>query len=263
MKATFLNVLDLQFFAAKIKIAIDDGHGYLTLGKATPDGYHENYFNEKVVNYLKAELIRCGFDVLLVAPTTADTPLKARTDAANKWGADAYVSVHYNALAAKWRTGGGGIETFYYPNSATGKKLATFLQNELVKGTPLLNRGVKSGDLHVLRETNMVAALVECGFMDIKKEADLMKSAAYQKECAQEIARGICGYFKVPYKAEAKAAPAKPMVPKPVTKPSSEVYRVIADGKQIGAYSSDSNIIAHAKAALEAGADNIKLELVK
>lgn len=199
--------LNLQHFARKFKVALSDGHGHLTAGKRTPDGYRENYFNEAVIELLKIELIRCGFEILLLAPSTADTPLKERTDKANAWGADVYVSVHYNAISSSWRTGEGGIETYHYPNSASGKKLADFLHTEVIKGTPLRNRGVRSANFHELRESKMPAALLELGFMDIKKEADLMKSLAYRKECAVEIAQGLCKYFGVAYVPEVAGIP--------------------------------------------------------
>ena len=81
--------------AKKYAIALDDGHGMNTAGKRTPpltsDLYidntlvrkkgeviKENEFNRAVVNYLKEALIRCGFEVLLVAPTDEDTSLQAR-----------------------------------------------------------------------------------------------------------------------------------------------------------------------------------------
>lgn len=253
---------------AKKKVALSDGHGYLTAGKRTPDGYNENKFNSKVVGYLEDELKANGIDTLLVAPTTADTSLKARTDAANKWGADIYVSVHYNALASKWRSGAGGIETFHYEGSTGGKKLATAIHKELIKGTPLKDRGVKTGNLHEVRETAMPAALAECGFMDIKAEAALMKSTAYQKECAQEIAQGICKYFGIKYKSATKAnATAEKAAVQAEKKPatnstSKDLYRVVVDGKQVGAYSKDANIVSEAEAQLANGAKNIKIEKV-
>lgn len=237
----------------KLKIAISDGHGYLTAGKRTPDNFHENYFNEATVNFLYAELIRCGFDVLKVAPTTADTPLKERTDHANSWGADAYVAVHYNALGSTWRTGQGGIETYYYPNSVKGKELATSIHNQLIKGTPLLNRGVKSGNLHEVREPKAPAALAECGFMDIKHEVDLMKSAAYQKECAVEICKGICDYFKVSYVPEVASAPhgatiigyatvkAEQLNIRQTADLNSKVVGTLAKGKKVAVYSINGN----------------------
>lgn len=263
----------------KIKVALSDGHGYLTAGKRTPDGFNENKFNEKVVGFLKTELERCGFEVLLLAPTTEDTPLKERTDKANRWGADVYVAIHYNALGDKWRTGEGGIETYYYPNSKSGQALASAIHKEVIKGTHLRDRGVKSANLHEVRESHMPAALCELGFMDIKREAELMKSKDYQLECAQEVARGICNYTKVKYievktdrppvkKPEAPKKPAQPVKPtepkEPVkTAPKEDIHRITVDNIVVGAFAQDSNIVAQAKKAIDSGAKNIKIELVK
>jgi N-acetylmuramoyl-L-alanine amidase len=248
---------------AKYKVALSDGHGSQTPGKRTPDGYRENKFNSAVIDHLNTELKRCGFDTKLVAPTDADTSLKARTDAANAWDADIYFSCHFNALADKWRDGEGGIETFYHEGSTNGKKLANAIHKRLMAGTKMRDRGLKTSNLHETRETKMPAALAECGFMDIKREADLMKSAAYQKECAVEIAKGICDYFGVTYKAApAPVAPSKPTsnVNTPTTK--KEIHRVISDGKQIGAFSDDKNITEAVAAQLKSGAKKITIEQV-
>lgn len=209
------------------KIMLSDGHGIATPGKRTPDGYNENRFNKAVVNFLEPELERCGFVVKQAAPTDSDTPLKDRTDAANEWGADAYLAVHFNALFDKWRDGEGGIETYHYPGSEKGKKLATCIHKQLMKGTKMKDRGVKGGNLHEVREPNAPAALIEAGFMDIKREADLMKSAEYQKECAVEIAKGTCDYFDVEYKPEEYTGPVKNP---PTNKPAGTnktMYRVV------------------------------------
>ena len=208
-------------------IAIDDGHGKGTPGKRSPDGIQENSFNKAVVDFLDVILKRCGFDTLLTAPGDADASLKSRTDKANKWGADALVSVHYNALKDYWRDGVGGIETFHYPGSKNGKKLAEAIHKELVKGTKLKDRGVKSGNLHMVREGKMPSALAELGFMDIKEEAKLMKSVAYQKECAEEIAKGLCNYFGVKYVAE--EAPKKTTTTQPKTSGEIGTVKVLVN----------------------------------
>lgn len=242
------------------KIALSDGHGSQTAGKRTPDGYKENKFNKAVVNYLDKELKRCGFTTKQVAPTDADTPLKARTDAANSWGADIYVSVHYNALAHKWRDGEGGIETFYHEGSSTGKKLASAIHKELIKGTKMRDRGLKTSNLHETRETKMPAVLIEAGFMDIKREAELMESASYQKECAIEIAKGICNYFDVKYKAATAASKPKEEAKPP--KGKKDVHRVVVDGKQVGAYSDEVNIAKEVEKRLNQGAEKIEIKKV-
>jgi N-acetylmuramoyl-L-alanine amidase len=190
-------------------IALDDGHGATTAGKRTPNipgigVIKENTFNRAVVNHLHVELKRCGFQTLLVAPTDADTPLATRTAIANRNKADAYISVHYNA------GGGSGIETFYYPGSGQGQKLANAVHKYVIQGTAQKNRGVKTGNLHVVRETTMPACLIEYGFMDDPGlvEARRMIDPKFQKECAVETAKGICEYFGVKYIAETPAKPA-------------------------------------------------------
>lgn len=180
------------------KIGIDDGHGYETAGKRTPDGYHENYFNEKVKKYLIPELKRNGFSVVDCSPMTSDNSLADRCKRANSANVNIFVSIHANAYGTGWNNAD-GVETYYYPGSGNGQRLASLVQNELLKGTKQDNRGVKSANFYVLRNTAMVAILVEAAFMTNKKEAELLKSAKFQKETAQDICRGICKYFNKSY----------------------------------------------------------------
>ncbi len=193
-------------------IAIDDGHGMETAGKRTPllpDGtvMRENEFSRRVAQLLAAHLMRCGQEILLVAPSDNDTPLKARTAAANKAKADFYISIHANA------TGGGsfnsvrGIETYHYPGSIEGRAAAEIIHRHLLSGTKLPDRGVKSADFHVLRETSMPAVLVECGFMTNLDDAALLRTEAYRAECAAELAAGICEYLGVAYAVESDEDP--------------------------------------------------------
>ena len=185
-------------------VCIDDGHGLETPGKRTPffpggkKFMHENEFNRAVADLLKANLERCGFDTLMVAPGDADTPLKTRTDRANNAKADLYISIHANALNGIWGNQQ-GVSTFHYPGSILSKKAATVIHNRLKQGTQQKDRGVIAQNFHVLRETKMPAVLVECAFMDNLREANLLLSDAFRQECADEICKGICEYFAMPY----------------------------------------------------------------
>lgn len=184
-------------------IALDDGHGIDTPGKRTPsfpDGsvMKENEFNRRVVALFDIELKRCGFRTLLVAPTDEDTPLKTRVQRANDAQADFYLSVHANASGSTW-SNAEGIET-YAGTSDASKRAAHILHRYLIQGTNLKNRGVKDGSwLYIAKHTNMPTVLVECGFMNNRREAELLLSDAYRKECAVELAKGLCEYFSVPY----------------------------------------------------------------
>lgn len=197
------------------RVYLCDGHGNNTSGKRTPtysNGTYirENTFNKAVVKLLVNTLKYQGISPLEVAPEDTDTALATRTNRANadykkKAFSDyIYCSIHYNAMSSTWNENVGGLETYYYPGSTKGKKLATAVQKYLLKGVSMKNRGVKSANFHVLRETNMVACLAECGFMDNPDEAKLMTSVDYQTECANEITQGICEYFGLTYKTPVK-----------------------------------------------------------
>jgi len=204
---TYKRSMNIEFggMVNMYKIAVDDGHGISTSGKQTPDHYKENEFNHYTKLLLKKELEDNGFSVIDCSPTRDDNTLQSRCNIANNAGADIFVSIHYNAMGSIWRKSGGGIETYYHDNSEKGIKLAGCIHDELVKNTKLENRGIKSdttlykNGLAVLRNTNMPSVLVECGFMDIKSEAELMKSDKYRLECAREICKGICKYFGLVY----------------------------------------------------------------
>lgn len=186
-------------------IAIDDGHGVDTPGKRSPKRdngtfFKENDFNRPTAGYLEKELKRNGFRVLQVAPESQDIPLKERTNRANVANADLYVSIHANSAGSSWN-GAHGIETFIYTNpNQSSKDIAKMVQRNLCKDTGLRDRGVKTADFHVLRETKMDAILVECGFMSNKSECQLLETTSYQVKCARAICKGICQYFGVQYK---------------------------------------------------------------
>lgn len=212
--------------ANKYLIAIDDGHGMNTPGKRTPpltkdlyiDGklvrkkgevIKENEFNRAVVKYLAEALKRCGFDVLLVAPTDEDTPLSTRVSRANNANADAYVSKHYNALGSRWQTKAKGLVTIiHYNHQSKTKVLANNVHEELWKlhsNHNCTNYGVRTDtdisgySLYVLRNTKMPAILTESGFMDNMTEAVDMLDTNFQQADAEATCKGICKAFGVTY----------------------------------------------------------------
>ena len=183
-------------------VALDDGHGPETAGKRTPDGVHENQFNSPTVGFCATAIQRSGLQVIFTAPEDTDIPLATRVKRANDAEADVFISIHYNAFRSKWDETQGGIETHYYPGSIEGWKLATIIQKYVRLGTPQIDRGIKASSFVVLRDTHMPSALIENGFMDVHKEADLMLNKDYQKEQGEQMAQGICEYLGVAYVPE-------------------------------------------------------------
>ena len=152
-----------------IKVGFDAGHGLNTAGKRTPDGEREWSFNDKVARAFANELalykgvMTKRFD----DPTgKVDVPLRERTDGANNWAANYYISFHHNALGSQWGNHT-GVETFVYtdPNPRS-VELANAIHPAVVNAYGLSDRGIKRGNLHIVRETAMPAILIEGGFMD-------------------------------------------------------------------------------------------------
>ena len=193
-----------------MKISLDSGHGLSTAGKRTPDGMREWSFNSVVSSYLANEL-KGYVDVSTIrvddVTGKTDVPLSTRTTKANKWGADAYISVHANAYGSGGWNNTSGIETFTYPTASRESfVLAKLVQDELVKATKRNDRGIKTANFHVLRESRMPAILVECGFMTNKEEAALLKSDSYRKTCAHAIVKGLADMYGLKKKEVVKVA---------------------------------------------------------
>jgi len=178
-----------------MRIAIDAGHGPETPGKRSPDGSLREYqFNSAVARYVADALLHGyeGVEILMTHADDRDVPLKERTDRANRWGADLFVSIHANAYGDGGWNDAKGIETYIYTTRpAAAVKLAEVVQRNLVQATGRPNRGVKTANFHVLRETKMTAILVECGFMTHREECELLKTDDYRRKCAEAIVAGI------------------------------------------------------------------------
>ncbi len=171
-----------------MKIIIDAGHGPATPGKRTPDGrMREFHFNAAVAELVKKQLSTEEHNVLFSHRPDKDVPLFERTRFANRSGADLFVSIHANASGEGFNAAE-GIESFIYPGaSIKTRKIGELLQQSLVMATGRKNRGLKTADFAVLRDTAMPAVLVECGFMTHRTEAALLQTTEYRKRCAHAI----------------------------------------------------------------------------
>ncbi|GLY11434.1 N-acetylmuramoyl-L-alanine amidase [Pseudobacillus badius] len=193
------------------KIAYCAGHGRYTAGKRTPDDEREWVFNDKVVRAMEAELNTYeGIQLLRTDDPTGktDVPLNTRTNKANKWGADLYVSVHHNANTGGWGTWT-GVETFTNLGAnPKSERLARCVHPRIVKAMGLRDRGVKKKNLHIVRETKMPAILTEGGYMDSTVDIAKLRSDAHLKAQGVAIAQGIAEYAGLKKKAGAVTKPA-------------------------------------------------------
>ncbi|WP_179289047.1 N-acetylmuramoyl-L-alanine amidase [Bacillus sp. 7894-2] len=199
-----------------LKVVIDAGHGYSTPGKRSPSpGVMKEYeFNRAVSLAMRDELKNYeGVEVKFTHSDSRDVPLSERTNSANAWKADVFVSIHANAFNGKMGDHG-GIDTFVFESKpAEAVKLANVVQKNLIKATGLRDRGVKSIDFHVLRETHMTAILIEHGFMDSKTDLPKLKSDAYRKLCGETNAKSLAEFYGLKRKSAPKPAAKKEKKP--------------------------------------------------
>lgn len=173
-------------------IVIDPGHGGGRTG-AQYEGIAEKAINLSVSQKLQAILRGYGYNVVMTRTGDTDVGLYERADIANAVEADLFVSLHSNA--APDYPDFSGIYTYYHPSSGRGARLAQAIQTPLTRLTGGIDRGIKSADFVVLRETEMCAVLVEMGFMTNHDELMDLIDDGYQDKLAQGIAEGIVTYL--------------------------------------------------------------------
>ncbi|GKV69969.1 hypothetical protein NCCP2716_24670 [Sporosarcina sp. NCCP-2716] len=196
-----------------MKIVLDAGHGLGTPGKRTPDGEPEWAFNNTVL--LAAEAALAAFKDVRILRTDdpsgrRDVPLQERTDRANAWNADLFVSFHHNANTGAWGDWG-GTETFTLDARRANPKsadLARILQPAIVRAMGLRDRGVKKRNLHVLRETHMPAVLIEGGFMDSRTDIRALRDPARLQAQGVAAASAIAAWFGLTKRQPDAAVPA-------------------------------------------------------
>jgi hypothetical protein len=174
------------------KVYLDPGHGGTDPG-AIGNGIQEKDIVLTVAKKVESKLKKCNLDVRMSRTTDVFKTLEYRSTDANSWGADCFVSIHANSSDA---TSAQGVETYCYKFAY--RPLADKVHGEIINSkTYTKNRGVKEGNFHVVRETNMDACLVELAFISNTEDANLLKNK--QEEFATAIAKGICKYLGVTY----------------------------------------------------------------
>jgi len=181
-------------------ILIDPGHGGDDYGTNSSgiSKYHEKYLNLSTSELVRNFLLQFGYRVFMTRTDDTFISLEERTNIANQRNPVLFVSIHYNSAPNPIAE---GIEVFYYRDdrnkarSNKSKLLAQSILDKTLQRTQAKSRGVKHGNLAVIRETNMAAILIEGGFMSSASEMEKIKKVSYQKSLALGIAQGIQDYL--------------------------------------------------------------------
>lgn len=219
------------------RIVIDAGHGGKDPGGRRAFGLREKEINllmaKELHNILKDEDI---FDVLMTRTSDVFIPLNERSDIANNYKADIFISIHANASrdrrekgfevyfmsenasdpwaaeVADYENSVVGLEDGGEPSDASamllhslarneyvneGSQLAGLISKELEKSTPFVNRGVKQAAFYVLRGTYTPGVLVELGFMTNSKDQKDMNDKKVRARTANAVYKGIMKYAQM------------------------------------------------------------------
>lgn len=182
----------------KLVVMLDPGHGKSTPGKRSPDESLMEYeFNRDVAQMTKKILESKGITVLMTVTDDTDVSLSQRCSTANSSNADIFVSFHANAFGngVDWENNAGGWEVYYYSTSKYGKLLADYIHDANIPDIGIKDRGVKTANFAVIKNTDMPAVLIEHGFYTNETEVELLKSSSWKQKAAELDAQGILNFL--------------------------------------------------------------------
>lgn len=174
------------------KVFVDPGHGGSDNG-AGGFGKFEDELSLQIAKSVELKLKQKGIQVKMSRTSDVFIPLGERAQMANAYGADAFISIHLNSSSNE---SANGIETYHHTQKTSHRPYSTGIHNNAIKSTQGRDRGVKSANFVVLRETNMVSSLFETGFISNAQENNKLSDPVYQDKLAVSIANGIESYLK-------------------------------------------------------------------
>lgn len=172
------------------KIAVDIGHNMKpdsgSVSKYTTEDKCTKEVGESLIKQLECE----GYEVVRVHPTqvtSVSDSLEQRINKANEEEVDLFLSIHFNAFSNKDSQ---GTEVFIYEENEklreTGQNIIDNFEKYGFK-----DRGVKTANFSVLRNAEVPAMLIECGF--ITNPEDMGRYEA--DKMAENILNGVKEVF--------------------------------------------------------------------
>ncbi|MFD2616317.1 N-acetylmuramoyl-L-alanine amidase [Terrilactibacillus laevilacticus] len=187
-----------------LKLYLDPGHGGKDTG-ASGHGLQEKNLTLQIALRLRDILEReyTGHSIKMSRTTDTYRALSQRTNEANSWGAKFFLSIHINA------GGGTGYEDYVYPG--TGSPTTTYqniIHQAVIGTTRFIDRGMKTANYHVLRESYMPALLTENGFIDNDSDANKLKESNFIEKIARGHVNGLVKAFHLSSKKGANKGKA-------------------------------------------------------
>jgi N-acetylmuramoyl-L-alanine amidase len=177
-----------------LTIAVNAGHP--PAGSTGPTGLYEPVPTLAISEHLKTILERRGATVVMVRTTPAPMDLAIRPVIGRRADADAFVSIHLNALpdgVNPFNANGTGTYYFYPPSIA----LARAVQSGVVRHLGLRNLGIFYDNLSDLRNPWMPSVLCEGAFIILPDQEAALRTPEFQELYALGVADGLEEYFRM------------------------------------------------------------------
>lgn len=179
-------------------VIIDAGHG------GVDGGTKGHSLTEKILNFTVAhrfgKAVSSQSDIKVYYTRIDDTKLELKSigQFATKMG-DLLFSVHTNGFTTATPT---GVEVLYldHANDSTigisSKQCATIAQKNLVADTGMYNRGIKSSQLIIFKNSNIPSILGEMGFISNPNDAKNLGDDSFLTTVANSYARSTIEIFQ-------------------------------------------------------------------
>lgn len=190
----FLRPPQLQSNLDGLTIVVDPGHSP-DPGAVGPTGVMEKNANLLLSIAVREKLRQAGARVVMTRLADDGPPLLERPALAVSNQAHLYVSIHYNAVPDginPWRRNGSGTY-YYHPFS---RDLARHLHKRLVSATRLSDYGLTQGNFAVIRPTQYPSVLLECAFIILPDQEEMIMQDDFVDRTAAGIVRGIRDFLE-------------------------------------------------------------------
>lgn len=183
------------------KVFLGIGHGGSDPG-AVANGWEEEDLNLAIGLACRDELIRHGVQVKTSRTTDEDDPMAEVIKECNTFNPDLAADIHNNA------GGGDGAEVYHHHGGGTSKVMAQNILNAIVaigqnsRGIKTKTRSDGRDHFGFIRDTKAPAVIVECAFVDNKKDLQIIDTAAEQKAMGVAIAKGLLKTLGIAWKAK-------------------------------------------------------------
>ena len=203
----FLLVISFQAISAKglplfqKVIVVDVGHGGRDPGTRYGNTLEKD-LNLEIAKVLEKELLKQGAIVYMTRDEDEDlsnssdyrkkrADLRRRVNFIEEKKSDLYLSIHLNWYKDYYY---GGAEILYNNINKNNKVLAANLKESLTNNN-IKTRDLKTTNLYMYRNTNVVGVLVECGFLSNKNDRYLLKTKWYQEKFSKALVEGVIKYL--------------------------------------------------------------------